>query len=289
MPAFLVELPPSGGKTLIGASDSFVVFALNAADARAAAANHVSGDSDALWNSAQTTVTEIIAGSTLPADYELEVLIHNDGAGAGIAIPAVYRARGGTGNVALASAVVGAAAGATYTDNEIVTVVGGTFTRAATFRVTGQTAGAVDTVELEDPGEYTILPTLDEMVTTTGGAGDGNLTLDGVAAAEDSYEVLLGQMVTLLNGDPEIANAEVEMSEGLAGPRLFTVASIADDIGDSTLLVRLGSPHAGNIPSLIGAITHEGIAGAVLTFALPALGAATTVMPVVLRALKSGN
>jgi len=290
MPAFIVELPPSGGKTLIGASDSFVVFALDAADARAVAANHVSGDSDALWNSAQTTVTQIVVGTTLPADYELEVLIHNDGAGAGIAIPAVYRARGGAGNVALAQGgVVGAAAGATYADDEIVTAVGGTFTRAATWRVTGQTGGAVDTVELEDPGEYTILPDMNEIVTTTGGAGDGNLTIDGVAALAESYEVLLGQMVTLLNGDPEIAGAKCEMSEGLAGPRLFTVAAIADDIGDSTVLIRLGSPHAGDIPSLVGAIVDGGIAGAVLTFALPALGATTTVMPTVLRTLKSGN
>jgi hypothetical protein len=287
MPAFLVELPASGGKTLIGASDSFVVFALNAADARAVAANHVSGDSDALWNSAQTIVTEIIAGTTLPADYELEVLIHNDGAGAGIAVPAVYRSRGGAGNLALASVSIGDAAGLSYVDDEIVTVDGGTFTRAATVRCEG--TGAVTAVDLVDPGEYTVLPTLDEMTTTTGGGGDDNLTLDGVAAAEESYEVLLGQMVTLLNSDPEITNAALDMSELLAGARLLTIASIADDIGDSTVLVRLGAPHAGDIPSLVGAIVHEGIAGAVLTFALPALGAATTVMPIVLRTLKSGN
>lgn len=287
MPAFLVELPLSGGKTLIGASDSLIVFALNAADARAMAANHVSGDSDALWLSAQTTVTEIIAGTTLPANFELEVLIHNDGAGAGIAIPAVYRARGGTGNVALQSVTIGDAAGLSYVDDEIVTVNGGTFTRAATVRCEG--TGAVTAVDLVDPGEYTVLPTLDEMTTTTSGGGDDALTLDGVAAEENSYEVLLGQMVTLLNGDPEIANAAVDMSELLAGTRLFTISSIADDIGDSTVLARLGAPHSGDIPSLVGAIVHEGIAGAVLTFALPAIGAATTVMPILLRALKSGN
>ncbi len=286
MPAFLVELPISGGKTLIGASDSFIVFALDAADARAAAASHVTGDSDALWLSAQTTVTEIIAGAALPSDYELEILIHQN-AGAGIAIPAVYRARGGTGNVALQSVVVGAAAGAAYVDDEIVTVSGGTFTRAATVRCEG--TGAVTAVDLVDPGEYTVLPTLDEMVTVTSGPGNDALTLDGVAAPEESYEVLIGQMITLLNGDPEIANAAVDMSELLLGTRLFTIASIADDIGDSTVLARLGSPHAGAIPSLIGAIVHEGIAGAVLTFALPAIGAATTVMPLVLRTLKSGN
>lgn len=287
MPAFLVELPVSGGKTLIGAADSFVVFALNAADARAVAANHVSGDSDVLWNSDQTIVTEIIAGTTLPSDYELEVLIHNDGAGAGIALPAVYRARGGAGNLALSGGSIGAAAGLLYVDDEISTVVGGTFTRAATFRCEG--TGAVTAIDMIDPGEYTVLPTLDEMATTAELAGDDNLTIDGVAAEENSYEVLLGQMVTLLNGDPEIAAAAVDMSELLAGTRLFTVAALADGIGDSTVLIRLGAPHSGAIPGLIGTIVDEGIAAAVLTFALPALGAATTVMPQVLRTLKSGN
>lgn len=285
MPAFLVELPVSGGKTLIGAANSFVVFALDAADARQVCANHVSGDSDALWNSADTVVTEIVAGTTLPADYELEILITNDGAGAGIAIPAVYRARGGAGNIAMLSGVLGSAAGLSYIDDEIVTIAGGTFTRAATFRCEG--TGAVTAVEMVDPGEYTILPTLDEMATVTSGPGDDNLTIDGVAAPAESYEVLLGQMITLLNADPEIGNADVDMSELLLGNRLFTIASIADGIGDSTVLARLGSPHKGTIPSLVGTIVHEGIAAAVLTFALPAIGAATTVMPEVLRTLKS--
>lgn len=287
MPAFLVELPASGGKTLIGASDSFVVFALNAADARAAAANHVSGDSDALWLSAQTTVTEIVAGTTLPSNYELEIGIFNDGAGAGIAIPAKYIARGGAGNVAIQSVAIGAAAGLSYIDDEIVTLVGGTFTRAATVRCEG--TGAVTAVDLVDPGEYTVLPTLDEIVTVTSGPGDDNLTIDAVAAPAESYEVLLGQMVTLLNGDPEIANAAVDMSELLLGTRLFTIASIADGIGDSSVIMRLGSPHAGDVPGLHGAIVDEGVAAAVLTFALPAIGAATTVFPEVLRTLKSGN
>ena len=285
MPAFLVELPLSGGKTLIGASDSLVVFALNATDARAMAANAFDGDSNALWNSAQTTVTEIIEGTTLPANFELEVVIANDGAGAGIAIPAVYRAKGGAGNLALESVAIGAAAGTAYIDNEIVTVNGGTFTRAATVRCEG--TGAVTAVDIVDPGEYTVLPTLDEMTTTTSGPGDDALTLDGTAAAENSYAVLLGQIVTLLNSDPEIANAAVDMSELLAGARLLTVASIADGIGDSTVLIRLGAPISGSVPGLLGAIVHEGVAAAVLTMALPTQ--AGIVLPIMLRALKSGN
>lgn len=288
MPAFLVELPPSGGKTLIGAADSLIVFALNAADARAMAANAFDGDSNALWLSAQTTVTEVIAGTTLPADFELEIRITKNGAN-GILAPTVFISRGGSGNVAIASVAIGAAAGATYVDNEIVTLVGGTFTRAATVRCEG--TGAVTAVDLVDPGEYTILPTLDEVVTLTGGPGDDNLTIDAVAAEANSYEVLLGQMITILNAHAEIAGAGVDMSELLSGTRLFTMTDGGggDDLGDSTALIRIGAPHTGNLPSLIGAITHEGAANAVLSFALPAIGAATTVMPIVLRALKSGN
>lgn len=284
MPAFLVELSP-GARTLVGAADSLVVFALDATDARAVAASAFDGDSDVLWNSAETTVTEIIAGTALPSNYELVVSITNDGAGAGIALPVTYTARGGAGNVAIGSVAVGAAAGASYIDDEIVTLVGGVFTRAATVRCEG--TGAVTAVDLEDPGEYTVLPTLDEIVTATSGPGDDNLTIDAVAAPVDSYEVLLGQIITLLNADPEIANAEVEMSELLLGPRLLTIASLADGIGDSTVNIRLGAPNSGNIPGLLGSITHEGIAAAVLTMALPAIGATTLVIPRMLRGLKS--
>lgn len=285
MPAFLVELPDSGGKTLIGASNSIVVFALDAADARNMAANAFDGDSNALWLDAITIVTEITEGLTLPSNFEFEVVVNEDGAGIGIAIPARFTARGGVGNVAMQSVVIGAAAGLSYIDNELVTISGGTFTRAAVVRCGG--TGAVTSVDLVDPGEYTVLPTLDEMVTVTSGPGDDNLTLDGTAAPEESFEVLLGQMITLLNADPEIGNAAVDMSELLAGTRLLTIASVADGIGDSTVTIRLGSPPAGNVPGMLGAIVHEGIAAAVLTMALPSQ--AGIVLPTLTRALRSGH
>ena len=285
MPAFLVELPVSGGKTLIGAQDSVVVFALDAADARAVAANAFDGDSNALWNSAQTVVTPIIEGLTLPANYEIEVTIFESAPGLGIAIPAKYKALGGTGNLALSGGTIGAAAGLLYVDDEVATVVGGTFTRAATFRCEG--TGAVTAIDLMDPGEYTVLPTLDEMATTSSLIGDDALTIDGVAAPEDSFEVLLGQIVTQLNTDPEIANAAVDMSELLLGTRLLTIASIADGIGDSNVTVRIGAPVAGNVPGMLGAIVDGGVAAAVLTMALPTQ--AGIVMPTLTRALKSGH
>lgn len=285
MPAFLVELS-GGARTLIGAADSMVVFALDATDARALCASHFDGDSDVLWNDASTVVTEIIAGVALPSNYEFEINITKDG-GNGILVPATFKATGGAGNVAILDVAIGDVAGASYVDNEIVTLVGGTFTRAATVRCEG--TGAVTAVAVVDPGEYTILPTLDEIVTATGGPGDDNLTIDAIAAPADSYEVMLGQMITLLNANSEIAGAGVDMSELLAGTRLLTITDGGggDDLGDSTVFIRIGAPLSGNIPGLFGSLTHEGAANAVLSVAIPAIGETTFVVPELLRALKT--
>lgn len=284
MPAFLVELS-GGARTLIGAADSMVVFALDAGDARALCASHFDGDSDVLWNDASTVVTEIIPGVALPSNYEFEINITNGGGG--IIAPATFKSSGGAGNVAIQIVAIGAAAGLSYVDNEIVTLVGGVFTRAATVRCEG--TGAVTAVALVDPGEYTVLPTLDEIVTSTSGGGDDNLTIDAIAAPVDSYEVLLGQMITLLNANSEIAGAGVDMSELLAGTRLLTIADGGggDDLGDSTVFLRIGAPLSGNIPGLFGSLTHEGAGNAVLSVAIPAIGATTLVIPELVRALKS--
>jgi len=262
MPAFLVEMPEVTGLTLHEGANKMVVFADDAQSAEEAAEAHFPGT--ASWV-ALGVATEIVAATSLTG-YELQVTV--TGAAGQTAVVDVT-ATGGAAKLALASAVVGAAAGATYADDEIVTCVGGVFTRAATFRVVAHTGGAVDTVELEDPGEYTTLPTLDEIVTTTGGAGDGNLTLDGVAAATDSYEVYMAEIVGLLNAHADIAAATIEMSESLLGPRILTVAAISDDIGDGAVTIRFGFGDAGDVSGLKGAIVDEGIAGAVLTMALP--------------------
>lgn len=64
MPAYLLTLPAAGGQTLIGGGNAAVVFAENAADAKAMAASQFDGDSNALWGAA--TATEIAAA----ADFE---------------------------------------------------------------------------------------------------------------------------------------------------------------------------------------------------------------------------
>lgn len=81
----------------------------------------------------------------------------------------------GTAVMKVSTAVRGAGAGTGYTDGDIVTLVGGTFTEPATFTV-AETGGIVDTLTLLSAGKYTVLPAVDEAA-TTGGTGTG-VTVD---------------------------------------------------------------------------------------------------------------
>lgn len=272
MPAYLVELPEETGRHLVGGHDKMVVFGANAAQAIDAAQGQYSlpVGADAMW--AGATATEIIAGTNLTGgDGVNEFFV-----AVGDASPVIEAtARGGQSNVGgvnFDNIAVGAVAlndggVATYVIDEILTAVGGVFTRAATFRVITVSTGVILTVELVDPGEYTTAPSLVANA-VTGGGGTGAL-LDLTMALPNSYEVLMGQMVTLLNADAQIAGADVDFSEGAAGARLFTISSIGDALGDLTVTAefrRYGAPDA----ALLSTIVDGGIAGAVLTIAIPA-------------------
>ena len=268
MPAYLVTLPEETAHVLFEGADSMVIFAADAATATDAAQGHFSQPTgaNAMW--AGATVTEIVAG-TITGDhltgFEFAIVVQD-------AVPVIEYVAKGNG-VAVQETVAVNNGGTTYDDDDIETLVGGTFTRAATIRVTAETGNVVDTVELVDPGEYTVLPSLTGVVTT--GNGDSALTVDITAAHPYGYEVFMGQMVTLLNGDAQIAGSLVDMSEAVAGARIFQVSSIGDDLGDLILLAEFrknGAP----IPNMLSTVVDEGISGAVLTVAIPA-----TTIPIV--------
>jgi hypothetical protein len=96
--------------------------------------------------------------------------------------------------------------------------------------------------------------TEDPIVITTTGSGVEDL--DGLAAA----------IVVNCNAHAEIANA------AYVAPDL-TLAGIADGMGDASVYITVTPPSGNttaNLPFLFGAITHEGIAAAVLEVALVA-------------------
>lgn len=274
MPAFIVTLPARSGYTLPEGSNSMVVFAADAANAIDVAQGHYSvpKGADAMW--ADATATQIVAGTAL-AGYELEVAITD-------ASPLIEVKAEGNG-IAIASGVVNAG-GTGYATNDILTVLGGTAVRAATLRVTGQTAGVIDTVEVVDPGEYTVAPTLTANA-VTGGTGT-SATIDLTQADANGYEVFLGQLVTLLNADAQIAGASVDMSEGGAGTRKIIVAvgSGGDDLGDKTVQARFQKNKA-PVAGLLGAVTDGGLSTANLEIAIPAV--ASLVIPSVAVPLKT--
>lgn len=253
MPAYLLQLPEAVGSQRFASAQ--VIHAETPADAQAIAQSQFDGDGNTAW--ANATVTELAAVQADVVDsmagwsFRVAVLDASpliDVLAVGVlgAVSATIQA-GGTG----------------YADNDIVTLSGGTSARDATFKVTGQTGGVVDTVVPVDPGEYTAFP--GDPVTTTGGTGTG-LTLNVTSNNATLYN-LVGEMVGLLNAQSQIANAGIDFS---ASPPLLTIAAVADNLGDKQLLVQMLPPPVGGvtIPSFIGTITDQGIAAAALTVEL---------------------
>lgn len=91
-----------------------------------------------------------------------------------------------------ASATI-AGGGTGYANGNVLTVVGGNFTTAATFTVTGNSSGVITSVSLTTAGEYRDVPT--NPVTVTGGAGTGatlTVTFAPYSGANEREVVLQG-------------------------------------------------------------------------------------------------
>lgn len=278
MPAYLVTLPEDHpGLSNILEGDSMVVFAADAADALAIADAQYDADSNLF--SAVGTATEITAGADLDgwsihiriydADPLIDVEVGVDTA-AGLGANAVAIDGGGTG----------------YTQGDILTVGGGTATRACTLRVTSVNTGVVDGIEVVDPGEYSALPS--NPVSVTGGTGGDDATFNLTSNGGDDLTALLAQAVTLLNADAQIAGAAIDIGEGGVGSSdlTFTVASGGggDDLGDKNMVVEVRKNGVA-LPSMVGAVTDGGAASAALSFAIPAV--ASRVNPRMLDVLRS--
>jgi hypothetical protein len=275
MPAYLVELPEH---RRVNDANALVIFAANEAGARSAAAGRFDGDAAALWNTV-ATVTEVVAGTTLAhAGHDnWSAYARISGAAAQVQDPIVVTADGKSRNQAAGrlgavrkhlNGALNDGGTATYIVDEILTAAGGTFTRAATFRVTTVNTGVITGLELVDPGEYSVLPATMTANPVTGGSGTDAL-VDLSEFAENSYEAILAQVLTGLLAQGELAGAELDLSEAASGARLLTVAAIGDGVGDATLEFEIRQNGTAFAP-LVSTIVDEGIAGAVLTVAIPA-------------------
>lgn len=258
MPAYLVTAEAKSGQTTVGGANRAVVFAADATDALEIAKTDNLIDPDSLW--ANASAAEIVAATDF-TDYSLVLQILDS-------TPVVTVTAPATGISVLTVAINGAGTG--YSVNDIITLTTGTITRAATFRVTGETGGLIDTLELVDPGEYTVAPDTTAVVTT---GGNADATVD-VTSGTNKFECMAAAAVGLLNAESIIAGAAIDMGDA---PPLLTLSDIADNIGDSQIVVQCQKGGVA-IPSLVGTIVDEGIAGAVLTAKLAATPVAASVV-----------
>ena len=266
MPAFLVQISTeTPGLTKIGGFDSLVVFASDSADALSVAQGLFEGDANAAW--AAATATQLIAATDLSdAKFSLKVAVLDSS-------PVVdVTANGG---VLGATAVAINAGGTGYAALDILTIGGGTSTRAATLRVTSVSGGVVDGIEMVDPGEYTAFPA--DPVAVTGGTGNDDATFD-MTTATDDYDNFFAEMVGLLNATSPIAAAAIDMG---ASPPLLTIAAISDGIGDKEVQTTFQFGDTALV-SFLGTIVDEGISAAVLTVE----GVAAPVLPNAVAELK---
>lgn len=290
MPNFLVQIPEN---KRIRDVDTLIVFAADAADARIAAEAHFDGDAAPMWATV-ATVTELVVGAELADAGDGWSMYARISGAAGQTVgfdPFIVEVDGLDANQAEGrlgtprkhlDGALNDGGTATYIVDDILTAVGGTFTRAATFRVTSVDTGVIDGLELVDPGEYTELPAIMTANPVTGGGGTVAL-VDLTQFAEGSYEALLAQMVTGLLGSPDIEDTTLDLSEGGIGTRLLTVSGTTnDDLGDGTLEFEVrqnGTVDA----NLVSTITDGGVADAVLSVAV----AAIPIVPARVIALKT--
>jgi len=267
MPAYLVELPESHRfMGLVGAQDKLVVFAANVAGAREAAEGHADGDGNVLWSSL-ATVTEIVVGTKLSDSGDgWDVLVRLSGAAALTTdlfvqlktsdVPSTFKFAG--------SVAVNDGGTATYLVGDILTAIGGTFSRAATFRVTTVSTGVITGAELADPGDYTVDPSLTANA-VTGGGGTGALMDITMGTELTELPALLARFATLINNTTGFTGAKADLSAN----RLFTVASVADGFGDGTLVFEIRR-NGSKFSPFTSTIVDGGIAAAVITVALQA-------------------
>ena len=266
MPAFLVELPESATfSNLGGAADKMIVFAADATGARRGAAGRFDGEGNALWQTL-ATVTEIVTSAALAdSGSGWTGFCRIIGGAAQTVDPFIATADGKSKDQA--QGILGAdrkslnvalndGGTATYIVDDILTAVGGTFTRAATMRVITVSTGVITAIELVDPGEYSVLPTTLIANPVSGGGGTVAL-VDLTEFASNSYEAILAQMVTEITANPDITLAAIDLSEGAAGTRIFTIAEIADGIGDATLEFEMRNNGLAE-PVLVSTLVDEG-------------------------------
>lgn len=114
-----------------------------------------------------------------------------------------------------------------------------------------------------------------------GAQGDqgGHVVVTGNGTTLDTVDKIGAALVTELNSLEGIAGAAYT-----AATNTLTIADATDALGDQTVRVRISPPGSEeSIDSLVGTITHEGVAAAALSVVLPADNAVVPAVAALVR------
>lgn len=149
-----------------------------------------------------------------------------------------------------------AAGGSGYVAGDVLTFTGGTFSTAGTITVLTAPGGAVATVEITNPGRYSVAPS--DPVSVSGGSGTGatfNLTFAAVSTylagdlfvASGFAEAANNGLKTIVTvtGDTVIEVAEDVVDETPTSDAIITVVGFQFDAGDAEI------DASGSLPQLI--------------------------------------
>lgn len=121
--------------------------------------------------------------------------------------------------------------GTGYSVGDVLTAIGGTFTTAMQFTVRTALGGAIQAVDLTNPGVYSVRPT--SPISVTGGTGSGaTFTLQ----FDDILPMLRGLLAQLIIQDARrqyLSDVQGVIQAALPGATAAQLASIATTLGVS--------------------------------------------------------
>lgn len=161
----------------------------------------------------------------------------------------VAQSLGGTGTFRNSTPTIAiASAGTGYSLGDILTVSGGTFTTAATFKVTGVNLGTITALTLESPGAYTAEPS--GTLNLTGGTGTG-----ATATLTAGSFISTGSFASLtFNNNSYLQGATVNVNNLVVAGTLNTAGSLIN-LGTNNLTLGTSAAAPGTLTAGTGFFT----------------------------------
>ena len=273
MAVYKVELETLDGGHRVNGHVGHIVVATDAAGAKEVAQSVDGMPNDGRWDESTPLLLSSTHESSLETDRaEMSCVLNVSGA---VAQTKEWNVsvKAGTADIAAIAVAIGTG-GTGYSVNDVLTLVGGTFTHPCRLNVTSDSGGVIDGIEIIDPGVYSVFPA--DSVAVTGGGGssaDFDMTTNVAGMAG-----LMSLVVNALVVNSEFTGAQYTPADDI----MIISTGAVDDLGDGTVGIVVNNIYGGVIATHVGAITDEGATSANLSVVM---GAESVLVPTVVSSL----